>query len=230
MVFFYLIDDAGQLTGPVEIPVVPGLGIQMPSNAVQLPTALPDPLNGSVWALVNDKPQQLPDNRGLLYHIETGEELLHRQLGDVPEGYTTQPRPSPAYRWEAGEWALDPQYLYSQAETGINAACEAAIVSGFWSSALGGPYQYSSQLEDQLNLTGVILANMDTLYGCRDASGAKDLRLHSVVQIRQVGDDFTAIKLQLLQKANILKRQLDQALVAGDCTAIQSVIWTDADL
>ena len=34
--FNYLIDDSGALTGPVEFPLVPGIGVQLPSNAVTL--------------------------------------------------------------------------------------------------------------------------------------------------------------------------------------------------
>lgn len=107
----------------------------------------------------------------------------------------------------------------------INQACEAAITSGFWSPALGAPHQYSSQLDDQLNLTGAILRGLDMPYACRDEQGAKAFRLHTAEQLRQVGDDFTLYKLQLLQRANELKQQLDQALAAGDAQAMQAITW-----
>ncbi|MFC3939159.1 hypothetical protein CCU68_22030 [Pseudomonas gingeri NCPPB 3146 = LMG 5327] len=107
----------------------------------------------------------------------------------------------------------------------INQQCEAAVTGGFWSTALGRSYEYSSQMDDQLNLTGVILAGLDSLYACRDEQGLKEFRPHTAQEIRQVGDDFTAFKLQLLQKANRLKQLLDQALVAGDRAALESVTW-----
>ncbi|NBF05301.1 hypothetical protein GV819_23715 [Pseudomonas sp. Fl5BN2] len=115
--------------------------------------------------------------------------------------------------------------LYNSQFEAINRSCELAITGGFWSSALGAPYLYNSQLDDQLNLTGVILAGLDTLYACRDEAGVKDFRDHTLAQIRQVGDDFTAFKLQLLRKANQLKQQLDKALAAGDLAAIEAVTW-----
>jgi len=107
----------------------------------------------------------------------------------------------------------------------INQQCEAAVTGGFWSDALGHAYQYRSQMDDQLNLTGVILAGLDSLYACRDEQGLKEFRQHTAQQLRQVGDDFTAFKLQLLQKANRLKHQLDQTLATGDPASLESVTW-----
>ncbi|MCK9818599.1 hypothetical protein M1B35_31885, partial [Pseudomonas sp. MAFF 302046] len=106
-----------------------------------------------------------------------------------------------------------------------NYACETAITAGFWSEALGTAHQYGSQLDDQLNLTGVILAGLDSLYACRDAEGVKDFRPHTAAQLRQVGDDFTLYKLQLLQKANGLKQKLDEALANADMDALAAVTW-----
>ena len=131
-----------------------------------------------------------------------------------------QPNPSDAER---------AQDLYASQYLEINRACEIEITGGFISSALGEPHQYSSQLDDQLNLTGVILVGSDTLYACRDSDGIRDFRAHSFAQIRQVGDDFTAFKFQLLQKANMLKRQLDQALAENDLVAMKAVTWERAD-
>lgn len=107
----------------------------------------------------------------------------------------------------------------------FDTACESAITAGFQSSALGAPHQYSSQLDDQLNLTGAILRGLDMPYACRDEQGAKAFRLHTAAQLRQVGDDFTLYKLQLLQRANELKQQLDLALEAGDAEAMAQIRW-----
>lgn len=115
--------------------------------------------------------------------------------------------------------------LYRQKVAEINSACEAAITAGFWSSALGAPHQYPSKLDDQLNLTGVILQGFDSLYGCRDQQGLKELRQHTAKQLRQVSDDFTSYKLELLQRANTLKQQLDEALASGEMNALQVVTW-----
>ena len=107
-------------------------------------------------------------------------------------------------------------------------ACEAAITGGFWSSALGEPFQYASQLDDQLNLTGVIQTGMDSLYACRDQLGTKLFRPHTAEQLRHVGSDFSGFKQQLLQKANGLKQALDRALADSDLANLQLVSWEDA--
>lgn len=117
------------------------------------------------------------------------------------------------------------ELLHQARSAAINAACEAAITSGFWSEALGTAHQYGSQLDDQLNLTGVILAGADSLYACRDTEGVKDFRPHTAAQLRQVWDDFTLYKLQLLQKANGLKQKLDEALANADMDALAAVTW-----
>lgn len=111
-----------------------------------------------------------------------------------------------------------------QIET-VNAACTDAITAGFTSGALGAPHRYSSQLDDQLNLTGSILRALDMPYACYDEQDAKEYRIHTAEQLRQVGDDFTLYKLQLLQRANTLKQQLDQARNAGDLVALNGVTW-----
>lgn len=118
--------------------------------------------------------------------------------------------------------------LHQDKTAELNGACEAAITGGFWSSALGQAHQYTSQMDDQLNLTGVILAGRDSLYACRDQHGAKDFRPHTADQLRQVGNDFTQFKLQLLQKASGLKFRLDQALAAADLVALEAVTWESA--
>lgn len=144
--------------------------------------------------------------------------------------------PSTSHEWNGNDWELNAELEASQraleladayqvSTAAINTKCEATITGGFWSAALGERHQYSSQLDDQLNLTGVILAGLDSLYACRDEQGLKAFRPHTFAQLRQVGDDFTLFKLQLLQHANDLKQQLDQALAAGDLEAIERVTW-----
>ncbi|CRM88235.1 hypothetical protein [Pseudomonas sp. 22 E 5] len=107
----------------------------------------------------------------------------------------------------------------------IDRACEAAILAGFGSTALGSSFRYSSSIDDQLNLTGAILAESDSSFACRDEQGVKEFRFHTIAQLRQVGRDFTNFKLQLLQKANGYKQLLDQALDSSDLDALQAVSW-----
>ncbi|EKT4494002.1 hypothetical protein QEM27_001709 [Pseudomonas putida] len=167
--------------------------------------------------------------------------------GKVQETTDTDPagRYHPSLQWFAcdGEvqsgWAHDGQTFvcldvvsledrHTAKFTEINQRCEAAIRAGFWSAALGSPYLYSSQLEDQLNLTGVVLLAQPSPYACRDEQGHKEFRLHSAEQLLQVSGDFTVYKLQHLQRANMLKQQLDQALAAVDRDALEAVTWEGA--
>jgi hypothetical protein len=230
MTVIYLIQKSGVLDGPVELPVVPGLGVQMPFNAMELANILPPAGVGRTWCAVDGAPVELPDLRGEVYDTTTGAASQFDQVGELPAGLTHIPRPSPAHRWEAGAWVQDASTLHAAKTAEINGQCEGAITAGFWSSALGARHFYSSHLDDQLNLTGVILGGLDSLYACRDEQGQKDFRPHTVVQVRRVGDDFTSFKLQLLQRANTLKQQLDLALTAGDCAALVAVTWSDAEL
>ncbi|MFJ2365937.1 hypothetical protein ACIPIN_19895 [Pseudomonas sp. NPDC087697] len=236
MTTIYLIDPVGLVSGPVKLPVVPGLGLQLPSNAIQLTEALKPPADGHAWCLRGEKLAQLPDHRGTVYRTTDGTPFKHDQLGELPAGLTSQPRPSEDDFWTGAGWAFDPaaqqlritalaEKLHASKTQLINTACEGAITSNFWSAALGDRHQYSSQLGDQLNLTGAVALAVDMPYACRDEQGLKAFRLHTAQQLRQVTDDLTLFKLQLLQKANELKQQLDQALAANDLAALEAVTW-----
>lgn len=103
----YIADNAGVLTGPVELPVIPGIGIQVPGNAIQVPNKLANPAAGKCWALVDGQPQQLADHRGTVYSTATGAEQQHTELGELPEGLTPHQRPSPDHSWLGSTWVLD---------------------------------------------------------------------------------------------------------------------------
>lgn len=221
----YLTENLGILTGPVQLPVIPGLGTQLPGNAIELTKPLPSPKEGHVWVLLAGEPQLVVDYRGTVYRVDTGAQEHHAQLGELPPEFTVTPKPSPSHHWQNGAWVLDLAFFHVQQTAKVNSDCVAAITGGFWSSALGVPHQYSSELDDQLNLTGVILRGSDSPYACRDAEGRKEFRPHTAIQLRQVGDDFTVYKLQLLHKANNLKQQLDLALADDDLAALEAVTW-----
>lgn len=221
----YQQDPSGALIGPVELPPVPGGGILIPFGFVRLDQALPDPSPGNIWSITNGEAQQVEDHRGQVYDIQTGTPIDWRELGPLPDDVTVQPRPSELHRWQDGQWIIDLQALHALRTIAINQACEAAITAGFPSSALGSLHLYGSQLEDQLNLTGAVLRGADMDYPCRDEQDVKAYRLHTIEQLKQVSADFTLFKLQLLQRADGLKQQLDQALLAGDADALESIVW-----
>ncbi|MBS7660553.1 phage tail protein [Pseudomonas lalucatii] len=56
--------------------------------------------DGSAWQLVED-------HRGTVYSTTTGEAQQHGDLGELPEGLTNQPRPSPDHLWAGTSWVLD---------------------------------------------------------------------------------------------------------------------------
>jgi Caudovirales tail fibre assembly protein, lambda gpK len=105
--FHYLVDDSGVLNGPVELFVTPGLGVQLPSNAVELSGELAEPESGFVWGWVNGVPEVLRDRRGTVFQTQTGASTTWEQLGELPDGFTDKPWPGQYYVWLDGDWQLD---------------------------------------------------------------------------------------------------------------------------
>ncbi|OCR25310.1 hypothetical protein AFK24_09580 [Pseudomonas syringae] len=107
----YTIDDVSLLVGPVEFPVVPGVGLQLPGNAVELDITLPTPDAGHLWVWQDNAPVQVPDNRGTVYHTETGAEQQWILPGDLPSIYTPITWPGAHHIWNGEDWLLDKQAL-----------------------------------------------------------------------------------------------------------------------
>jgi hypothetical protein len=103
----YLIDEAGALSGPVTFPAIPGFGPQLPGNAVQVPKVLATPEPGKTWALLDGAIQQILDHRGTVFRTADGMEQAWQQLGELPEGLTTQPCPGEHFKWVNEQWTLD---------------------------------------------------------------------------------------------------------------------------
>ncbi|UST91386.1 tail fiber assembly protein [Pseudomonas siliginis] len=107
--FNYLIDNVGCLSGPVEFAVTPGLGVQLPSNAVQLSFELPATESGRVWTLVNNVPREVIDRRGLVYRKDNGAGQVWTELGELPDTLIAQPWPGEFHIWHDNAWVLDEQ-------------------------------------------------------------------------------------------------------------------------
>lgn len=82
--------------------------------------------DGSAWLLVDDY-------RGTVYDTSIGEAQQHTELGDLPEGLTSEPRPSADYIWTGVAWTLDPELkaanllaLQARLCTQIDTAADAA--------------------------------------------------------------------------------------------------------
>lgn len=104
----------------------------------------------------------------------------------------------------------------------INAACASAIVSGFTSSALGAAHHYTATLEDQANLTSLVLLGVDDSFKCTDAAGVKTSLSHTIAQLKVVLADGGAEKKRHLAKCAMLK---DQIAAAADVAAVEAIVW-----
>lgn len=89
----------------------------------------PDPMNEGAWlvpanAFLEEPPAPAPghvvrraedlagwevvqDNRGLVYSTETGLATSLTELGELPAGFTKDPRPDEFHMWDGQAWVLD---------------------------------------------------------------------------------------------------------------------------
>lgn len=108
----------------------------------------------------------------------------------------------------------------------LEALCEAQIVSGFTSSALGSEHWYKSEQIDQLNLIGVVTGGTDDYFksGIKDTQGVItwDWVLHTSAQLKQVLNDGKNVKTTLLQKLTMQKAQVDLATTLAE---VEAVVW-----
>ncbi|MFJ2461807.1 tail fiber assembly protein [Pseudomonas neuropathica] len=107
--FNYLFDGSGALSGPVEFPVTPGIGIQLPANAIELMYELPESEAGRSWALINGVPREVIDRRGVVYRKDGGAQQIWTELGDLPDSLTAQRWPGEFHVWRDNAWVLDEQ-------------------------------------------------------------------------------------------------------------------------
>lgn len=155
--------------------------------------------------------QAVADFRGQTFFDASGNPVKIESLGTVPVNLTsTVPE----------NIALERVKTSKTAE--INAACAAAIVGGFNSSALTAPHTYDSAMEDQLNLIGAVSLGADLPYRCANAAGVKAFRPHTAAQLKQVAADGAVIKLAALEKAATLKAQVQ---AAADAATVEAVAW-----
>lgn len=230
----YQTDHLGIYTGKTvadRSPLEPDVWL-IPGGCVEVaPPAIPDKKaafwDGRRWQLVDSY-------RGLTaYNIETREPLVIERAGSLPTGYTLEV-PGPGQIWGNGHWVDDVpaviELRYVAQLAAVNMMCLQEITGGFWSAALGDRFFYDSAIEDQLNLTGLILRGLGGGYSCRDESGRSDFRDHSSDQLLQIGNEFTEFKLQRLRKSNELKQALATARAASDLDALNAVSWESASV
>lgn len=82
-------------------------------------------INDGVW-------QKVRDYRGVIYSTQDGAPQQHSTLGELPVGYTDQPRPGPCYVWTDGQWTLDENALAALQQTAERQWRDARIESINW--------------------------------------------------------------------------------------------------
>jgi hypothetical protein len=113
----------------------------------------------------------------------------------------------------------------------ISSACEAEIIAGFESSALGQAYTYPCKLTDQSNLMASVSAAREpglpdtwrAPFWCQDASGAWSYQFHTAEQIRQVGMDGYTATLSKLQHKAALESFIE---LAETIDAVEGITWS----
>lgn len=226
----YQTNHLGLYVGPAmadESPLEPGVFL-MPGGCVEM--APPEAPQGKIqqW---NGKRWQLLDyyNGLIVYNTSTREPLTLTGVGAIPHGYTVL-RPRPGQMWKDNHWVDDLDTvlagLYPQKLEMINRTCARAIASGFISDALEKPFRYDSALEDQMNLTGLILSGLDAAYPCYGEDGQKAYREHTGSQLHTVGLHLLKHKQAALQQAGQLKQSLAKTLTNKDITAMQAIEWS----
>lgn len=227
----YQTNHLGLYVGPIkaeESPMEPGVFL-IPGGCVEVPPPKDIPeFKAACWT---GKAWQLLDYfEGLIvYNTTNREPLTLKGPGPIPNGYTTK-RPEPDQIWKNGRWVddLDTQLakLIPLKLELINDGCAAHIVAGFSSDALGELHRYDSTMEDQVNLTGMILSGLTGLCSCSDATGDKALREHSAEQLHVVGRHVVVFKQSALQQSERLKIALYQAMTEKNLVAMKAIEWS----
>ena len=127
----YMQQPSGELTGPLNLPVIPGHGVVIPTGAIELPE-LPPAQPGYVWAYRAGQAEELRDARGTYYRPETGERVEHTELGDLPDGLAAEPRPGPYHDYVDGAWVLNESREQESTQTTERAWRDAQIASVEW--------------------------------------------------------------------------------------------------
>lgn len=109
------------------------------------------------------------------------------------------------------------------------------IMSGFTSDALGATHRYDSELEDQINILGSVVATLvmslpSMVYGCLDITKTvKEYKDHTAAQLVQVYATGVQVKLDFLQRFHL--KRLHILGLPNDYTTLpllDSITW-DSD-
>lgn len=108
MPYYYVNEFTQEISGPIDLPEVPGMGVVLPGNAIDLPQVLTAAEPGHVWVWRNGQAEQLIDlRRSPVYRKDNGDFQFWNQLGPLTDDLTTKPRPGEYYVWGNNDWELD---------------------------------------------------------------------------------------------------------------------------
>ncbi len=104
----------------------------------------------------------------------------------------------------------------------VNAACAAAILSGFTSNAFGSTYSYPSAVMDQMNQNTVATCPAGGLLMCENPDSVWGLVSHTQAQALQVVADFTAWLNKCQSQLSTLTAAINSATTVAD---VQKQVW-----
>jgi hypothetical protein len=193
--------------------------------AFSVATAPPSAAQNEVACYLNGEWKLVPDYRNEVYYRTDTQEIINGfLLGIEPDPVLhTQEVPGENSVWDGQGWVDDMATLLANKIIELNAACEAKIISGFDSVALGSSYTYQSDRDDQLNLIGVVASGVDQVFKCQDSNGDWDYRPHTIEQLTVVLNDGATRKTSLIIECSTLKAQAAAATTKAELDAI---VWT----
>lgn len=111
-------------------------------------------------------------------------------------------------------------------------AAAEAYTAGFSSSALGSAHTYSSQITDQIKLSGAVTASQSpglpagwaVKFWCQDNSGNWAHTPHTAVQIQQVLADALTVAVGISSKLGTLRDQVNA--VTTNASDVKSITWS----
>lgn len=101
--------------------------------------------------------------------------------------------------------------------------CKYELLGGFTSDALGSSHVYSSEYENQVNLSEAVSRNTPVNYKCMEVSTAvKNRKRHTPNQVKQVQQDWILFKEAKFAQLDELILQIENATTEDEVNAI---VW-----
>lgn len=205
-----------------ESPLEPGV-FHIPANTVDVS---PHPIPENKWPILANNEWSYVDyyKNVELYNINTKEKKSNWKIGEIPDfsifvyekpldNDLHQKYDTNLKQWTHDEISENTALDLSITNT-INIYAQKLITSGFASNAVGEFHWYDSEIEDQLNLTGVVALKQDMQYKCslmnKNAvvADSKAWIQHTAAQLEKVMIDGAQIKMSILAKTTILKEKI----------------------